>query len=91
MGNDIVFGRRAPSSMHFLCVLPVLDLKSDRLTTIYVEPHCCPSHQFILLTKGPISEIFASSLFKLVTIYGVPRMGRNFDDYAYFQQKARGV
>ena len=32
-----------------------------------------------------------SSLFKAVTIYGIPRMGRNFDDYPDFQQKARGI
>ena len=31
---------------------------------------------------------FASS--RLVTIYGVPRMGRNFDDNPDFQHKARG-
>ena len=30
---------------------------------------------------------FASFLFKLVTIYGVPRIFRNFDDYPDFQQK----
>ena len=36
-------------------------------------------------------NIFASFLFKLVTIYGVPRIFRNFDDYPDFQQKARGM
>jgi hypothetical protein len=34
---------------------------------------------------------FASSLFKLVTTYGIPRMGQNFDYYLDFQQKARGI
>ena len=34
---------------------------------------------------------FASFLFKLVTIYGVPRIFRNFDDYPDFQQKSRGL
>ena len=31
-------------------------------TTIEAEPHCCPSHQFILLTQGPIPEIFAKNI-----------------------------
>ena len=34
-------------------------------------------------------DFFASFLLKLVTIYGVPRIFRNFDDYPDFQQKAR--
>ena len=34
---------------------------------------------------------FASFLFKSVTIYVIPRMGRKFDDYPDFQQKARGM
>ena len=39
-----------------------------------------------------VSEIlifFASSLFKSVTIYVIPRMERNLDDYPDFQQKAQ--
>ena len=32
---------------------------------------------------------FASSLLKSVTIYLIARMGRNFDDYPDFQQKAQ--
>ena len=28
---------------------------------------------------------FASNQFKLVIVYGTPRMGRNFDDYPGFQ------
>jgi len=34
---------------------------------------------------------FTSFLFKLVTIYGVPRIFQNFDDYPDFQKKSRGV
>ena len=34
---------------------------------------------------------FASFLFKFITNQGVPRMGRNFDDYPDFQQKDRGI
>ena len=44
--------------------------------------------RFVFIKK---KFFFASSLFKLVTIYVIPRMGRNFDDYPDFQQKARGV
>ena len=31
------------------------------------------------------------SFFKSATIYGVPRIFRNFDDYPDFQQKSRGL
>ena len=34
---------------------------------------------------------FASFLFKLVTIYGIPRIFWNFDNYPDFQQKGRGL
>ena len=34
-------------------------------------------------------SFFVSFLFKLVIIYVIPRMGRNFDDYLDFQQKAQ--
>jgi hypothetical protein len=40
---------------HFL---PVFELMSDSLMTILVEPNQCPWHQSILLTQGPIHEIF---------------------------------
>ena len=40
-------------------ILPVLDLMSDSLTAIQVEPYQCPLHQSILLTQGPIHEILA--------------------------------
>ena len=33
----------------------------------------------------------ASSLFNSVTIYMIPRMGRNFDDFSDFPKKARAV
>ena len=45
--------------MHFLCFLAVFELISDSLTAISVEQNQCPSHQSILLTQGPICEIFA--------------------------------
>ena len=75
------------------------------------EAHHCPLHQSILLTQGPIHEIFAkffwelailknssfwvgyfgfffaSSLWKLVKVSWVYRMGRNVNDYPGFQPK----
>ena len=39
---------------------PVLELLSDSLTAIYVEPYQCPLHQSILLTQGPICKILAT-------------------------------
>ena len=41
--------------MHFL---PVFELMSDSLTATKVETYQCPLHQSILLTQGPIHEIF---------------------------------
>jgi hypothetical protein len=38
---------------------------SDSLTIIEVEPHQCPSHQSILLSQGPISEIFEKKIFRI--------------------------
>ena len=51
--------------MHFLSVF---ELTSDSLTTIYIEPHQCPSHQSILLTQGPIHEILAAIAQLLVVV-----------------------
>ena len=47
--------------MHFLYFLAVFELLSVSLTAIYVELHQCPSHHSILLTQGPIWEIFAKN------------------------------
>ena len=51
--------------MHFY---PFFELISDRLMTIYVEQHHCPSHQFILLTQGPIHEIFTKKFWELAIL-----------------------
>ena len=45
--------------MHFY---PFFELISNSLTTIKVEPHQCPLHQSILLTQGPIHEIFEKNI-----------------------------
>jgi hypothetical protein len=37
----------------------------DSLTTIIVEPYQCPSHQSILLTQGPICEIFRKKILRI--------------------------
>ena len=42
---------------------PVLELMSDSLTTIYVEPDQCPSHHAILLTQGQTCEIFTKKFY----------------------------
>ena len=41
---------------------------TDSLTTTWVEPHWCPLHQFILLTKQPIPEIFAKKCWELAVL-----------------------
>ena len=51
--------------MHFLCFQAVFALMSDSLTTIQVELDQCPLHQSILLTKGPVCEIFAKKFREL--------------------------
>ena len=48
---------------------PFFELMSDSLTTIYVEQHCCLSHQFNLLTQGPIPEIFAKKYWELAEFF----------------------
>ena len=56
---------RKTLKMHFL---PVLELMSDSLTAIYVEPNQCPSHQSILLTQGQIHEIFTKKYRELAIL-----------------------
>ena len=51
--------RQKTLKMHFL---PVSDLISDRLTTTWIKPHQCPSHQFVLLAQGLIPEIIVKSI-----------------------------
>ena len=82
---------------HFLAVL---DLMSDCLTNIYVKQHQCPSHQPILLTQGPIPEIFMNNFWKLevlkiiffasfpwksFNIDRIARMVKHIDDFSGLQ------
>ncbi len=48
--------------------LPVFELMSDSLTATKVEYHQCPSHQSILLTQGPIHEIFMKNHWELAEL-----------------------
>ena len=48
--------------------LPVFELMPDSLTTVWVKPHQCPSHQSILLTQGPICEIFTKKFRELAIL-----------------------
>ena len=41
---------------------------TDSLTTIKIEPHGCPLHQFILLKQKPIPEIFANTYWELAKL-----------------------
>ena len=60
---------------HFL---PVLDLMSDSLMTILVEPKQCPSHQSILLTQGPIHQIFTKKFWELTILKNALFLSRPF-------------
>ena len=61
--------------MHFLAVFELL---SDSLTVIYVELHQCPSHHLILLTQGPIWEIFAKIFWELAILKNELFLSRQF-------------
>ena len=47
--------------------------------------------ELAILNFFPKKIYFASFLFKSVTIYGIPWIGQNFEDYPGFKQKARGI
>ena len=48
--------------------LPVFKLTLASLTAIWVEQNQCPSHQSILLTQGPIHEIFMKKYWELAEL-----------------------
>ena len=70
--------------MHFL---PVLELMSDSLTAIQVEPNQCPSHQSILLTQGPIQEIFAKKFQELAILKNKLFFGGHFEIFFFKKKK----
>ena len=51
--------------MHFLCFSAVFELMSDSHTAIQVEPLQCPLHQSILLSQGPIHDIFEKYILRI--------------------------
>ena len=68
--------------MHFLAVSELL---SDSLTAIYIELHQCPSHHSILLTQGPIWEIFAKIFRELAILKNELFLSRPF--WIFFSKK----
>ena len=62
--------------MHFL---PVFELTLASLTAIWVEQNQCPSHQSILLTQGPIQEIFAKKFQELAILKNKLFFGGHFE------------
>ena len=62
--------------MHFL---PVFELMSDSLTATKVETNQCPSHQSILLTQGPIHEIFMKKYWELAELENESFWGGHFE------------
>ena len=61
---------------HFL---PVLELMSDSLTARYIEPYQCPSHQSIILTQGPVHEIFMKKYWELADLENEVFWGGHFE------------
>ena len=61
-----------------LYVIRPKPLKSEHVASKYVR--------YVTLCNDYNVRTIASNLFKLVIIYGIPRMGRNFDDCPEFQK-----
>ena len=75
--------------MHFRYFLAVFELLSDSLTATYVELHRCPSHHSILLTQGPISEIFAKKFWELAILKNELFLSRPF--WIFFSKKKKKI
>ena len=73
--------------MHFQYFLAVFELLLDSLTAIYVELHQCPSHHSILLTQGPIWEIFAKKFWELAILKNELFLSRPF--WIFFSKKKK--
>ena len=78
-----IFSRKVPK-MHFLAVFELL---SDSLTAIYIDLHRCPLHHSILLTRGPISEIFAKKFWELAILKNELFLSRPF--WIFFFEKKK--
>ena len=76
---------QGPQKMLFRYFLAVFELLSDSLTAIYVELHQCPSHHSILLTQGPIWEIFAKKFWELAILKNELFLSRPF--WIFFSKK----
>ena len=65
-------GTITSAEFNYEIFLPVLDFTSDNLTNISIEPHCCPLHQFNLLTHPRTnSQNFCE---KILRIGGVEKL-----------------
>ena len=58
----ITLAQLGRQKMQFSCFLPVLDQTSDNLTTVYVEPHRCLLHKFILLTQDQSLKVLRKNI-----------------------------
>ena len=77
-----IYGREAVrhkgknrQKMKYLCFQAVFANMSDSLTTIQVKLHQCHLHQSILLTQGPIHEIFTKKNLRI----------GNFEKLSFFE------
>ena len=71
--------------------LPVFELLQDSLSAIQVELHQCPSPQLILLTQGPIHEIFTKKYRELVILKNVVFLSRPFFFRIFFSHLEKPV
>ena len=59
----------------------------DSLTAIYIEPHQCPWHQWIILAQGPICEIFAKQFWELAILKISVFLSRPFQFFCFIPMK----
>ena len=75
---------------YLLTIGPISEISANKfweLAKLKISVFFSRSFWFFFQKK---THFFASFLYKSVTIYGVSKMGQNFDDYPDFQQKAGG-
>ena len=58
---------------------------------IYVKPHQCRSHQSILLTQGPICEIFAKNVWELAILKISLFLSRPFWNFFSWKKKFASI